>query len=155
LIKTNETSAIATSIYFPFVLASELSEMVLPITVNSPTYDSLEIGANVQAHKNVPIIDAVATQNQEMDECSVLVINRSPEKRTKLIIKLIGESRYKKLSIKEIKASSPEASNSFEHPEQVKITSSATKFFPGDGCSITLPPSSVALIKFTIADREK
>jgi alpha-N-arabinofuranosidase len=155
LIKTNDSSAIATSIYYPFVLAAELEEMVLPVKVDSPTYDSFEIGANVQAHNNVPVVDAIATQSQEKDECSILVINRSAEKRTKLSISMEGASSgYSQMSIKEIRASSPEASNTFEHPEQVKIHSKSPKKFSGKINSINLPPSSVVLIKLFDPNRE-
>lgn len=147
LIKTNETQAIATSIYYPFVLAAELCENVLPVKVDSSTFNSEIIGKNVQSHQNVPYLDAIATADAESEECTLLLLNRSSEKRIKVELDLNGEDRFSKIEIKEIKAASPEAFNSFEHPDQVHIHDRGIRNIKDSAQIVTLVPASVMLVK--------
>lgn len=149
LIKTNDTQAIATSIYYPFVLAAELCEMVLPVKVEAPTFNSDIIGKNVLGHQNVPYLDAIATKDAESEECAVLLLNRSSDKRMRVEMNLLGNDQFSKVEVKEIKAATPDASNSFEHPDRVHIYDRGNHKFSEFSQIVTLKPASVMLVKFT------
>jgi alpha-N-arabinofuranosidase len=149
LIKTNDKTAIATAIYYPFVLASEMEDQVLETTIESPAFNSTEIGLNVQAHENVPYLDVSAAQSEDAETTTLLIINRHPEKRMQLRIEFSEKSKYQTISMKEIKASSPLSFNSFEHPADVRIHQRNFVVNAENGYQITLSPASVNLCKFS------
>jgi alpha-N-arabinofuranosidase len=149
LIKTNESSAFATSIYFPFVLAADMEEMVLNVRVKSPTYASDELGQNVRAHQEVPYVDIIATRNKESDCLTALIVNRSPENRVIIGLHLSENDQYSSLSIKEITAAFPDSSNTFEHPNEVKIHERKSITVDSAEISLVLRPASVTFCKFT------
>ena len=148
LIQTNEIKAISTAIYFPFVLAAEMEEQVIKTNIVSPTFNSQELGANVQAHENIPYLDVSATQCKDGEAVSLLVINRHPEKRMSLEIDFSENVHYSSLIIKEIKSASPLSFNSFEHSNDVRIHSHQQRVKKDGKSQILLAPASVTLLKF-------
>jgi alpha-N-arabinofuranosidase len=149
LIKTTPTKAIATAIFFPFVLAAEMEENLLAIKVNSPAFESEGIGKNLLAHQNVPYLDATATQDKEGEAITVLIINRHPEDRMNLTITLSGNRHFSSMSRREISAISPLSFNSFEHPKEVRIHNRSSLSLKENKISFLLSPASVTLCKFT------
>lgn len=147
LIKTNEHTAIATSIYFPFEMAAQLNEFVLPIQVTSPTYASEALGVNVQAHENVPYLDVIATQSDDAENLSALLINRHPEKRLAVTLRFAEAVNFTSASLDELSASSPVAANTFEHPHEIQIHSGRKVDKVGEEYHLTLAPASVNLFK--------
>jgi alpha-N-arabinofuranosidase len=147
LIKTDEKTAIATAIYFPFVLAAQLYEYVLPADITSPTFNSESIGANVLAHQNVSYLDVVATQSEDKENLSIMLINRHPEKRMHVVLQLPNNASFLSAKLAELYANSPLAANTFEHPHEVQIhhTNKAVKV---EGqYHLTLAPASVNLFE--------
>jgi alpha-N-arabinofuranosidase len=147
LIQTNQTSATATAIYYPFELAAELEENVLAITTNSPMFNSQAIGVNVQFHTNVPYLDAVATQDEEGDSLTFLLTNRHPENRMNVNIQLPAGLVFSSIITKEIKAASPLSFNSFSHPYAVRIHSHDSISISGNNYQVKMSPASIMLIR--------
>jgi alpha-N-arabinofuranosidase len=148
LIKTNTTTAIATAIYYPFVLASELEDCILGVKVDSPTFNSEAIGNNVLSHNDVPYLDVVATKSEDSGNIALLLINRHPEKRMHVILDFSDEMDFTATALKEIYANSPLAANTFTHPHAVRIHDRNNVVKVGNQYHLTLAPASVNLCKF-------
>jgi alpha-N-arabinofuranosidase len=50
LIKTNSNSAIATAIFYPFLLYGQMESNIIDVSINSPTFSSQPLGENISAH---------------------------------------------------------------------------------------------------------
>ena len=121
LIKTDSHSAFATSIYYPFVLAAEMEEHIISTSITSPSFDSEKIGENVTSHQNVPYLDIAASQSDDEETITLLILNRHPENRMHLELSFTGDDKFSQTECKVIKAASPLAFNSFNHPDRIRI----------------------------------
>jgi alpha-N-arabinofuranosidase len=148
LVKTNEKTALATAIYYPFQLAAELEEYVLPFECESEAFSSAKIGKNVQAHENVPYLDLCVTASSEGDEIALLLVNRHPEKRNQVHLDFARKENFQAVDWQELKAGHPLEANTFEHPNCVRVHSSNFVMKTGNDIVVDLAPASVNLLKF-------
>lgn len=149
LIQTDSSSAFATSMFFPFILFSQLQQNVVPINVDCDSFNSDAISINVQAHKEVPYLDALATISDDLKTLTVLLVNRYPGDRLNVELAFNTPVQEVKNTLK-VSASSPGACNDFEHPHRIKITDGAKTKMKNGRCSITLPPCSIHYIEFEL-----
>jgi alpha-N-arabinofuranosidase len=148
LVKTNEKTAIATAIYYPFQLAAELEENVLSFEYESETFAAPKLGENVQAHENVPYLDACVTASEEGDAIAMLLVNRHPEKRNQVHVDFSQKENFQAVEWQELKANHPLDANTFEHPNRVHLHSSNFIMKTGNDLVVDLAPASVNLLKF-------
>ncbi|MHC1741103.1 MAG: alpha-N-arabinofuranosidase [Anaerolineaceae bacterium] len=148
LIKTNDKTAFATSIYFPFVLAAEMEEFVLQNVIDSPTFESEKLGNNVLAHKDVPYLDVSSTRSDDGSSITLLLVNRHPKNYLDTEIYFSEAQQYTVTSAKEIRSASPVSYNSFSHPGSVRIHKDNLVTKMGNSYQIRLSPASVAFCKF-------
>ncbi len=146
LIKTNDTKAIATSIYYPFILGAKMGSIIFSTTQESPVYDSKEISKNIQSHRSVPYLDAVATKKND-NTISLLVLNRHPENCMDLEIDIPGISLLKVLKYDTVRAYSPLSFNDFTHPQDVQIYSQ--KPFESKNRIVKLSPASISYLEIS------
>lgn len=144
LIKTNADTAIATTIFYPFILLNQMELMLAQSTCQSPVFDSRAMGENITAHENVPWLDQLVTTSEDQKRITMLLINRHPEKRMTTNFSLDANP----VSALEICAAHPLDSNTFNHPTKVKITDSKKPKKQNGGWQVTLRPASITFLEF-------
>lgn len=147
LIQSNEKTAFATAIYFPFQMYRQMEENVIESKVKAPKFTSQQLG-NIDEVVDVPYIDVTATRDAARKRVVIGVINRHPERRVDLAVRLNAVDGLKPrrgwlLSSKEL-----DAVNSFEEPDalkvkEVELPSIRTK----DHFRLDLPPCSVSILE--------
>jgi alpha-L-arabinofuranosidase len=145
LIKTNATTAIATTIFYPFILFNQMQHRVVTTTCNSQVYNSQAIGPNIAAHQNVPWLDHLLTCDDTYERLTMLLINRHPEKRMTIEFSLDANV----ISVLELKAAHPLDANTFSHPYKVKLTSGKKPTKTESGYKTVLEPASILMIEFS------
>ncbi len=150
LIETNDTAAIATAIFHPFVLFTQMGNSVLKAEIDSETFDSLELDASVQAHSAVPYLDALATSNDENQVVSVLLINRYPFEKLEVSVHFADGKSYIPVSSLELSAKLPGSYNSFQNPTAVTIRDGKLPVFKDGVWKSQLKPASVRLVEFKL-----
>jgi alpha-L-arabinofuranosidase len=104
------------TIFFPFAITARLAQgTVLRLDVESPLYETSDYGS-------VPLVDAVATIDNESGAAALFMVNRSQDTVTTVSIDVgslgpvrLGES----LTLAD---DDPTATNTLEHPERVAPT---------------------------------
>jgi alpha-N-arabinofuranosidase len=145
LIKTNASTAIATSIFFPFLLFNQMESKVVNSVSQSPTFDSQAMGINITAHENVPWLDQLVTVSEDQKRITLLLINRMPENRMKVLFPLSGLPK----SSLEISSPHPLDANTLDTPFKVKIQDGPKPKKQNGGWQIMLKPASVTYLEFT------
>ncbi|MPM61132.1 Intracellular exo-alpha-(1-_5)-L-arabinofuranosidase [bioreactor metagenome] len=145
LVKTNETTAFATTIYYPFVLAAKMGAEFLETKQDSPVFESQEISKNIKAHSSVPYLDVTATRKND-HTLSVLAINRHPENRMELVLEVAGRSIQRISQIESVQGASPLSFNDFSNPNQVGIKQHPVS----NPEKLIFPPSSVNYFEIEI-----
>lgn len=101
-------------IFYPLYHGSKFGRgEVVHLHFNSPSYETKEFG-------NVPYLDAVATRDPLSGDISIFAINRHLETSLPFLIQLEGGTSYTVYEHLVLEHSDPNATNSPEHPEQVK-----------------------------------
>ena len=148
LIQTNSSSAIATSIFYPFILFSQLQSRIMKSHIESETFSSQYIDLNMQAHTNVQFLDGIASINDSNEKISLLLVNRYPLERMKVSIDIGGSIEWHASHALEVHARFPEAFNYFSKPDEVKITDAKYQTRKNRQCTVTLRPGSIYFIEF-------
>lgn len=148
LIQTDEKQAIATSIYFPFILFNQMSGRVMDVKVGSPVFDSKAMGPNINAHRNVDYLDCLVTENKSDKKLSVLLINRHPLNNLETKLSFPEEVTYAPSTCWVIKSNHPLAENTFRNPYQVKLIEGKPPKLLKNQCSVRLQPASIYLLEF-------
>ncbi|MCX6054464.1 MAG: hypothetical protein NTZ74_06045 [Chloroflexi bacterium] len=145
LIETNSKKAIATAIFYPFVLFNKMESRVFESCYTTPTFSSLPLGENIKAHEKVPFLDLIITTNEDQSIITMLLINRSPERSMKVEFSLPGIPT----DALEIAANYPLSSNSFRHPGNIKIRTTKKPDSIDHAWRVVLKPASISFYKFT------
>ncbi len=145
LIKTNARTAIATTIFYPFILFNQMQPRVVTTTCISPVYDSQAIGPNIAAHQDVPWLDHLLTCDESREHLTLLLINRHPEKRMAVEFSLDANVS----SLLELKAAHPLDANTFSHPHKVKLISGKKPTKADSLHKSVLEPASIVMIEFS------
>ena len=144
LIKTDANSAIATAIFYPFILFNQMEHGVLETKCQSPVFESQAMGENIAAHVNVPWLDQLVTTGQDQNRITIMLINRHPEKSIKVNFSLSASP----IGALEISASHPLDANTFNHPTRVKIQDARKPGKQNGGWLVKLKPASVTFLEF-------
>jgi alpha-N-arabinofuranosidase len=149
LIETNAETAIATAEFLPFVLFNQMQHIVLKTDVQSDTFESGEQAVNLLAHSKVPFVDALATGNDDRSIVTMMIVNRHPFHKTEVNIQIdtLGSSLAPIQSL-QIYAPSPEAFNSFEKPNRIKLADAPLPVEKNDVLKARLKPCSVYFVEF-------
>lgn len=148
LIQTNSDNAIATSIFYPFIVFSQMQNRILHSSVECESFDSRQIDLNMLAHSAVPYLDAIAAVNENNEKISMILINRYPLDKLTVTIDLGSMENWVPSSALDIKARSPESFNTFEKPFRVRLTDAVFPKPKGNTWKITLKPCSIYFIEF-------
>lgn len=144
LIKTDARTAIATTIFFPFLLFNQMESKVVNTSCQSPTFDSLAMGINITAHENVPWLDQLVTISEDQNRITLLLVNRMPENRMKVVFNLDAEP---KTSL-EISSLHPLDANTLDTPFKVKIQDGPKPGKTNENWQVMLKPASVTFLEF-------
>ncbi len=150
LIETNAESAIATSLFYPFVLFRQMQPDVLPVEISAETFNSREHAINLKAHESVPFIDVLATINADKSILTLLVINRYPFSRVDTEIFLAGATALSPAHALQITAPSPDSYNNFEKPNRVRITDAPLPEIKDGKLRAQLKPCSIYHIELNL-----
>ncbi len=148
LIQTNAETSIATSIYYPFIFFAQMFGNVVSSQVRSKTFTNLPMGPNINAHADVPYLDAVVSMGEKGEKLTAIFINRDPIRRMQVTIKSNPNRTYHPKSILCIKASHPLAANSFKNPHRVRITSGKVPVQQQNFSVLTMEPASIYFVEF-------
>lgn len=156
LIETNAGIAIATAMFYPFVVFRQMQPIVLKTEVKSETFNSAKQASNLLAHTNVPYVDVLATVNEEHSALTLLLINRHPFNKAEIDIKIVahdfGVSPVQSL---QIHAPTPEAFNSITKPNRIRLTDAPLPVDKNGVLNITLKPCSVYFVEFKMENRQE
>ena len=144
LIKTDDKTAIATSIFYPFILFNQMEHEVVNTLFKSPVYSCSQIGPNISARENVPWLDQLVTVSEDQKRITLLLINRHPENRMQTSFTLDANLH----SILEISTAHPLDANTFEHPNKVKITDGKKPQGQNGNWQVMLKPASITYLEF-------
>jgi alpha-N-arabinofuranosidase len=127
--------------FFPFATTSRLARGAsLRLDVESPSYDTARFGS-------VPVVDAVATWDEEASAAAVFLVNRSQDEAVTITIDLTTLGDATIVATHTLSDDDLDATNSLEQPERVGLVSN-TSASMGDGVlTIELPPVSWTAIE--------
>ena len=149
LIQTNESTAIATSIFYPFILFGQMIGNPIHCTVRSPKYSSKAMGPNISAHENVDLLDCFTTINNSENQLKVLLINRDATRRMQ--VSLTGlKDNYMMRGITRIRASNPLAHNDFKNPYRIKLDEINILDSQKRTKKLVMEPASIYLVEFNL-----
>ena len=149
LIQTNKDSAIATAIFYPFILFSQMQPRVINPSFTCETFDSLELDINVRAHQGVSYIDGVAGKSEDGSKLTLILINRYPVNRVKIALNLKSKENYTPKCALSVSASSPENFNTFSNPYKVRLSDARKPTKKGNLYEVSLKPCSIYFVEFT------
>lgn len=150
LIETNSSDAIATSIFYPFVLFSQMESQVLHCKIESEEFDSPELDQTVVAHSNVPYLDGLATLSPDGKCLKLLLINRYPLDQLSVSIDMPGTSSLRPVSALELSAKSSESFNSYEKPTNVTIRDGKMPEMNSGRWMLRMKPCSIYMLEFAL-----
>ena len=124
------------TIFFPFAITARLAQgTVLRLAIESPCYETSEYGS-------VPLVDAVATIDDNSGAVAVFLVNRSQDAATTVSIDVgsldpvrLGES----LTLAD---DDPTATNTLEHQERVAPTPNRSVRIEDSVLTVEVPPIS-------------
>lgn len=155
LIETNESTAIATAIFYPFILFRQMQPRVVKSEINCESFNSPEQAVNIQAHKNVPYIDGLVTVNDDHTIMTIIVVNRFPFNKAKVDIHFdLDQLKLVPNQSLQIQAASPQSYNSFQKPNQIRISDAKLPIWENSCLQVTLKPCSVYFAELKIVNRQ-
>lgn len=150
LIQTNENSAVATSIFYPFILFSQLQNNVVIPIIESECFNTQPMDINMVAHSNVPYLDAIITCSDDKQKASIILVNRYPTEKLNVSIDFKLLNGLLPAQALQIHAHSPEAFNTFQKPFNVRISDAKLPSRKKDCWNVTLKPCSVYFVEYRI-----
>ncbi len=147
LIQTNDNTAIATAIYYPFILFSQMLGTPVQIETISPKFNSESMGPNISAHQMVDTLDCLATINEKKKTLNVLLINRDPLQRMSVELQA-NHAPLKPKCATLITAGHPLAANTFAGPYRVKLIEGKLPKHQNGSFVFELKPAEIALLEF-------
>ncbi|MUK03055.1 alpha-L-arabinofuranosidase [Vibrio cholerae] len=122
--------------FFPFAITSKLARgSVLELKLDAGTYETGEYGV-------VPLVDAVATHDDETGATAVFLVNRSQTEETTVTIDLAALNGFSTVDAQSLYDTDVYAKNTLEEPERVTMKPNTSASLDGDTVTITLPPVS-------------
>ncbi|MEV0616779.1 alpha-N-arabinofuranosidase [Nonomuraea sp. NPDC050404] len=127
--------------FFPFADASRHAKGdVLRVSLSSPTYDTARFG-------DVPVVDAVATRDDESGETALFAVNRSVHEPVLLEIDLRDAAEARLLASTTLTADDPDLRNTAANPEAVTPRDNPKVSVSGRTVQVELPPLSWNVVR--------
>ena len=122
--------------FFPFSITSKLAQgSVLELKLDAGTYETGEYGV-------VPLVDAVATHDDETGATAVFLVNRSQTEETTVTIDIAALDGFSTVVAESLYDTDVYAKNTLEEPERVTMKTNTSAKLDGSAVTITLPPVS-------------
>jgi len=129
--------------FFPFATTSRLARgAALQLKLDSPTYDTARFGS-------VPVVDAVATHDEESGAAAVFLVNRSQDEAVTMTIDLATLGPVAIVAAHTLVDAELHATNTLDDPERVGLTPNATASIAEGILTIELPPVSWTALELT------
>lgn len=139
---TNEKGMFLQTIYFPMVLYRyHCGSVMLGHRLDCPTFSS-------KSYKDLPFLDVSPTLDPEHRRIALAVVNRHRSAPITTSIIVQNARVEKQATVFEINGRDPDSENSFEHPDDVKITTRSYSRV-GNIFEYAFPAHSVTLIDLT------
>jgi alpha-N-arabinofuranosidase len=145
LIITDDRQAVATAIYYPFLMYRHMERLALRVQVNGPIFDGEPYGT-IGGHRNVPYLDVTATCDPERRRLILGLINRHPERKARADVALRGFRALRPTQSYLLTGPDPLAANTLEQPDRVRVHAGSLPAVDGDRLRCEQPPCSVAVI---------
>jgi alpha-N-arabinofuranosidase len=124
------------AIFFPFAITARLAQgRVLRLAVESPSYETAEYGT-------VPLVDAVATMDDDGGDVAVFLVHRSLDAPTTVSINVSSLGPVRLGETITLADDDPTATNTLEHPERVAPTPNRSGHIENGVLTIELPAIS-------------
>ncbi|MBN1659722.1 MAG: hypothetical protein JXA93_15050 [Anaerolineae bacterium] len=146
LIITDEERAVATALYYPFLLYRRMERLALPAHVDGPVFDSAPHGS-IGAHRDVPYVDVTATCDPERRRIVLGVVNRHPARKARLSLALRGAGGLRPAGGWVMSGPDPLAANTLDAPERVGVRPVSPPALRGDCAQWELPACSVGVFE--------
>ena len=146
LIVTDETHAVATALYYPFLLYRRMERLALAARVDGPTFDSMPHGS-IGAHSAVPYVDITATCDPERRRIVMGIVNRHPTRKARLRIRLRGAGALCPAGAWVMSGPGPLAANALDAPERVSVRQASPPAVRGDRVEWEVPACSVTVFE--------
>jgi len=143
-ILTTRDSMLKQSIYYPFLLFSNLATgAALDVKVKAPLYPTARFGA-------MPLLDVSASYDETSDRNALFIVNRSLTES--LTVDLCWQDRAPKRlnAVHQVAGTDPKAVNTFERPNQIVAVPVAPPPISDKTVTLTLPPLSFTAIDATL-----
>ncbi len=122
--------------FFPFSITSRLAQgSVLELKLDAGTYETSEYGV-------VPLVDAVATHDDETGATAVFLVNRSQTEETTVTIDIAALAGFSTVEAQSLYDTDVYAKNTLEEPERVTMKPNTSATLDGGAVTISLPPVS-------------
>ncbi|KQX05628.1 MULTISPECIES: arabinosylfuranosidase ArfA [unclassified Leifsonia] len=122
--------------YFPFAITSRLAQgRALELKLDAPTYSTAVYG-------EVPLVDAVATHDDETGRSAVFLVNRSQTEAITVTVDIAGLGEVGILETHTLADDDLSAVNTLQEPERVGVHPNESASIDGRELTITLPPVS-------------
>ncbi|TLM83049.1 alpha-N-arabinofuranosidase [Pseudarthrobacter sp. NamE5] len=129
--------------FFPFSITSKLAQgSVLELKLDAGTYETSEYGV-------VPLVDAVATHDDETGATAVFLVNRSQTEETTVTIDIAALDGFSSVEAQSLFDSDVYAKNTLEEPERVTMKPNTSATLDGSAVTIALPPVSWTALSLT------
>jgi alpha-L-arabinofuranosidase len=145
LIVTGERHAVATAVYYPFLIYRHMEPLALRVEVNGPTFDSEPYGT-IGGHRSVPYLDVTATCDAERQRLVLGLINRHPRRQAHASVVLRGLGALHPTHTYLLTGPDPLGANTLEQPNQVRVQPGPSPAVRGDRLTYELPACSVAVL---------
>jgi alpha-L-arabinofuranosidase len=133
------------SIFHPFAQAARLAKgTVLRVEQSSPTY-------NTEKYGEVPVVDAVATHDEETGDVVVLAVNRSQSEQVELSVDLRAFGNLRVAEATVLADDDIRAANTAEQPDRVAPREAGDVNLDGGALRVVLPSVSWNVIRLTRA----
>lgn len=153
LIATDDMRAIATAIYWPFRLYTNMESIALKVTGRSVVYATSRLG-NLPAQDNVPYLDVTATRDVLNRRLVISLVNRHPYDRAEFKAGLSGFDGLEPVNAWQITGFDLMAENTMANPMKVAAHRIRLPDFNRGRLTVTLPPSSLTLVSLEMRGRE-
>jgi alpha-N-arabinofuranosidase len=123
-------------IFYPFAITARLARgTVLRLAVESPSYDTAVYGS-------VPVVDAVATLDDDSGPASIFLVNRRRDASTTVSINVNSLGPVRLAESVTLADDDPNATNTLEHQQRVAPAPNRSAFIENGVLTVDLPAIS-------------
>ena len=134
------------TIFFPFAITARLARgTVLRLAVDGPTYETAVYGS-------VPLIDAVATIDDDSDAVALFLVHRGVDAPTTVSINVESLGPVRLGDSSTLVDNDPTATNTLEHPQRVVPAKNRSARVDGGVLTLDLPPVSWTALQLIRAE---